>query len=66
MESTIVTTLIDDIVDAVYPDQNLLHERYVLTQLLYLLVFLSRRKCGRRRDQSNIVARALMKRLTQH
>jgi hypothetical protein len=43
MKSTTVTTLIDDIVESVYPEPNSTRERYVLAKSLQFLVFFARK-----------------------
>lgn len=62
MEATIVTVLIDDIVQAVYPQPQSVRERHLLAQLLHLLVFLAKRK-PRDRERSVEVSRALIEKL---
>lgn len=52
MESVIVTNLIDEIVESVYPGTSLVRERYMLSQSLHLLVFLVKRKSARDRGDS--------------
>jgi len=64
MEATIVTVLIDDIVQAVYPHPQAVRERHLLAQLLHLLVYLARRK-PRDRERSVEASRALIEKLRQ-
>jgi hypothetical protein len=43
MKSTTVTTLIDDIVESVYPEPNSTRERYMLAKCLHFLVFFAKK-----------------------
>jgi hypothetical protein len=65
MKSTIVTCLIDDIVESVYPDPHLVRERYVLSQLLHLLVFLVRRKSRSDQNASIQIMKAAISKMMQ-
>jgi hypothetical protein len=64
MEATIVTALIDDIVQAVYPKPESVRERHLLAQLLHLLAYLARRK-PKDRERSVEASRALIEKLRQ-
>jgi hypothetical protein len=61
MDPLTINILVDDIVDAVYPQRSSLRERYFLSQSIYLLIAIARSKRNRSVDEPREKMRLLIK-----
>lgn len=60
MDSITISFLIDDIVDAVYPERNAIRERYMLARSLNVLVSMATREPSISTEESEGMVQAMI------